>query len=204
MRCLTLKGVVFDTITELSERIGSELSPMPQHWYRNRNWLWKYMERTHFLSRYEKNPRGETEAFWRTLIANVTAEEEIAPDHYVVCFEGWKQCLCTQPSLNVDGELTVDPIAAALAFEFGKAMGQFAMHRKFCLTKKGYIGLAPLNAAEGDVVAVLNGGRVPFILRRLENGKFQLVGEAYVHGLMRGEFDVFGSEGNQEQSIELV
>ncbi|OCL05183.1 hypothetical protein AOQ84DRAFT_299424, partial [Glonium stellatum] len=38
----------------------------------------------------------------------------------------------------------------------------------------------------GDVVCILFGADVPFILRKTETG-YRLVGESYVHGIMYGE-----------------
>lgn len=59
-------------------------------------------------------------------------------------------------------------------------------------TKEGRIGLGPPKTLEGDCMFVLDGGKVPFILRRF--GKklinrsmeeyFELVGISYVHGIM--------------------
>lgn len=40
---------------------------------------------------------------------------------------------------------------------------------------------------KGDVVVVLFGGRIPFILREREEGGWILIGECYVHGVMNGE-----------------
>jgi hypothetical protein len=37
-------------------------------------------------------------------------------------------------------------------------------------------------------VCVLRGGMVPFILRKRGDGYWGFVGEAYVHGIMDGEF----------------
>jgi hypothetical protein len=48
------------------------------------------------------------------------------------------------------------------------------------------MGLAPINACEGDLICLLLSGKVPFLLR--PNGdEYELVGECYVHGLMDGE-----------------
>lgn len=44
---------------------------------------------------------------------------------------------------------------------------------------------------DGNLVTVLLGGQVPFILSKQE--KFRLVGECYVHGLMDGE--AFSEDG---------
>ncbi|GAB1317475.1 Heterokaryon incompatibility protein [Madurella fahalii] len=61
-------------------------------------------------------------------------------------------------------------------------------HRRLLVTKRGYIGLAPWNAVIGDVVAVLHGGRTPFLLRpRPVPGTYLLVGECFVYGIMSGE-----------------
>ena len=60
-------------------------------------------------------------------------------------------------------------------------------HRSFCSTAAGRIGLVPGTAKAGDVICVLYGGRVPYVLRPCKNGYYVLVGECYVHGLMDGE-----------------
>ncbi|KAF6822612.1 heterokaryon incompatibility protein [Colletotrichum plurivorum] len=53
---------------------------------------------------------------------------------------------------------------------------------------RGYIGLGPLATAAGDSVWVIPGADAPFILRPKEDGGLLVVGEAYVHGIMNGEF----------------
>ena len=71
--------------------------------------------------------------------------------------------------------------------------GTSANQRCFCTTEKGFFGLAPGKVEVGDEVAILNGGNVPFILRRFESGNeerelaYRLVGDGYFHGLMHGE-----------------
>ena len=59
--------------------------------------------------------------------------------------------------------------------------------KRFFLSDAGYFGLAPVRAEPTDEVWVLQGGSVPFVLRPLRSGNRQLVGEAYVHGVMKGE-----------------
>ena len=51
----------------------------------------------------------------------------------------------------------------------------------------GLMGLVPQVAELGDTVSVVAGCQVPLIMRRIDNGRWRLVGEAYVHGLMDGE-----------------
>jgi hypothetical protein len=60
--------------------------------------------------------------------------------------------------------------------------------RRFCVTEKRFIGMVPRVARPGDLVCLLFGSPVPMILRRCpSNDKYQLVGEAYGHGIMAGE-----------------
>jgi hypothetical protein len=58
--------------------------------------------------------------------------------------------------------------------------------RIFARTGRGYYVLGPAALEAGDVVCVLFGGKVPFCLRPMGR-RYLLVGECYVHGLMKGE-----------------
>ncbi|KAI1092525.1 hypothetical protein F5B19DRAFT_502241 [Rostrohypoxylon terebratum] len=59
---------------------------------------------------------------------------------------------------------------------------------RFCVTRRGYAGLMPLDAKVGDSIVLIRGAVVPFVIRQdQENGFNKLIGEAYVHGLMHGE-----------------
>lgn len=67
-----------------------------------------------------------------------------------------------------------------------------ALHmRRFAVTRKGYFALVPRGARLGDQVAIFDRYCVPFLLRRVdEDGQgelFELMGETYVHGIMKGE-----------------
>lgn len=50
------------------------------------------------------------------------------------------------------------------------------------------IGLAPTQAQESDHICIMQGARVPFIVRKTsEKDKYTLVGEAFAENFMRGE-----------------
>ena len=61
------------------------------------------------------------------------------------------------------------------------------MKRAFVVTEKGYFGLALSTTKQGDLVCVIRGCNVPFVLRETQKGTFELIGEVYVHGIMNGE-----------------
>lgn len=68
----------------------------------------------------------------------------------------------------------------------------------------GYVVFTQLRVEIGDILYVFNGSPVPHVIRRAANqagGAYQLVGDAYVQGLMEGE--VY-SKGIQEEDVLLV
>lgn len=58
--------------------------------------------------------------------------------------------------------------------------------RKFFRTEEGFLGLGPHILEPGDLVCVLFGFKVPYVLRPIDEG-FLLIGECYVHGVMNSE-----------------
>ena len=77
------------------------------------------------------------------------------------------------------------PDASAAIFQ--EQLNKVCHGRCFFVTGKGYMGLGPPEMQKEDLVAVLLGGSVPFVLHAEEQEQFSLVGESYVHGLMNGE-----------------
>jgi hypothetical protein len=65
-------------------------------------------------------------------------------------------------------------------------MGSMFKRRTFISTQ-GYVGLVPSHSQPGDIICVFFGVHVPLILRPLSLDKYELVGEAYVYGMMDGE-----------------
>ncbi|KAI0875946.1 heterokaryon incompatibility protein-domain-containing protein [Hypoxylon argillaceum] len=49
------------------------------------------------------------------------------------------------------------------------------------------LGQIPIGAALGDRICVLVGGETPYVIRPTAQGRFRLIGEAYVDGVMDGE-----------------
>jgi hypothetical protein len=86
----------------------------------------------------------------------------------------------------------------------GKYCGEIGVktqRRKPFVTAKGHLGLGPHHNKPGDIIAVLSGSQVPFVLRKGVNEKYEIVGEAYVDGIMDGEA-VVGRES--VEAIELI
>lgn len=112
--------------------------------------------------------------------------------HYDESFEA--ECLVKE-AIYIEKALGSDSIAPSLREtakkiktkdDWSRAANGASTNRIFARTKKGYYMLGPMVMKEGDVVCVLYGGKMPFVLRPWGR-YFLLVGECYVHGLMKGE-----------------
>jgi hypothetical protein len=122
---------------------------------------------------------GRREAFWRTLIADRDYYWRGPPPaewDFSGRFEAW---MCGR-----------DDSACREAYTrpFSDAAIVRCLYRSFIVTERGYLGLGRNSTQRGDTVCVLRGGNVPFILRKKDDGYYELVGEAYVHGIMDGSF----------------
>jgi hypothetical protein len=106
------------------------------------------------------------------------------------------------PPSTLDEEML---LVRALASSSGRM--SYLWSRRFAVSEKGYFTLLPGTAKTGDVLCILVGGEMPYVLRPLANGRFQMLGEwydmfppktpaynglmtmrySYVHGMMDGE-----------------
>ncbi|KAF2473585.1 uncharacterized protein BDR25DRAFT_386379 [Lindgomyces ingoldianus] len=75
--------------------------------------------------------------------------------------------------------------------------------RRFVRTEKGYFGFWPAECREADIVAVVSGGSMPYVLRPT-NGGYMLVGDPYVHGIMDGEAFKGAARGSKELRIFVL
>ena len=59
--------------------------------------------------------------------------------------------------------------------------------RRLARTQRGHLALVVAGAREGDSVGIFQGGKTPLIIRATGTGTWQILGDAYVHGIMKGE-----------------
>jgi hypothetical protein len=132
-----------------------------------------------------------TSAYWRTVCANQINLGELIPSTDQL---GDEKLIPTDEAQESLWNPEDDPPMAL----------QFSENRRFFVSAEGRLGLAPSMAVEGDYVAICPGGKVPYILRPSEDGKYILIGDrwdldalmpetfsnfghSYVHGIMNGE-----------------
>ncbi|PNP80423.1 hypothetical protein FNYG_06022 [Fusarium nygamai] len=71
---------------------------------------------------------------------------------------------------------------------FGKSFTdvQLAFDQRMATTGSGYLCMVPWPSQVGDRIALLRGGRTPYVLRKARE-KWEILGDCYVHGIMPGE-----------------
>jgi hypothetical protein len=105
----------------------------------------------------------------------------------------------------VTGHSTADPIIDGSADESKEAeysadMRSATARKRFFVADDTCIGMAPPMARVGDLVVIFYGARVPYIIRR-SGASFRMVGECYVHGVMKGEAMRFLEDDGEEQPL---
>ena len=91
-----------------------------------------------------------------------------------------------------DGASSLKPVDTERIQDYSNSVVSRCLKRTFITTTTGYFGLAPQRTKEGDLVCIVYGADVAFILRQPEpelgDGPGSFVGEAYIHGIMQGEY----------------
>ena len=148
----------------------------------------------HFSPANSDHDIDRTEVFWRTLITDRTSNNQPArADVEGRQFEFWWNTLT--------GTAPRGPI---YFHDYNQAFLLHWCSRSFFTTDSGHIGLGPAAAKVGDHVGLLAGSQVPFILRSTGQ-KFQVVGEAYVHGIMDGKYwEKLENESTPQMEFALI
>jgi hypothetical protein len=76
--------------------------------------------------------------------------------------------------------------------------------RRLGITARGRLGLIPAHGAVGDRVVVVGCCHVPVLVRGVDGdgGRFRLMGECFVYGIMNGE--AVTGEGGRMEEVTLV
>jgi hypothetical protein len=125
----------------------------------------------------------EVEALWRTPIANQT-QRVGAREPYRLAQSGdavGYHSLLTGGMNSFSSEDTQ-------VLDYCWSVWRKLPGRCLFATSCGYIGLGSRSIQPNDTVCVFQGADVPFILREKTNGRYELIGEAYIHGIMDGQF----------------
>jgi hypothetical protein len=145
-------------------------------------------------------------AFWRTLIANRNNDGSVPESKFELKYAMFRRSLASGLSLRPKSRFkdavqygeTIDILdwpEEAIEGESGIYKAAFlrsASERRFCVTNEGIYGLIPKAANPGDMLVVLQGVAVPFVVRQIGTGgaddsgnpkAVKLIGECYLHSV---------------------
>ena len=177
-RVLELDGICYDTIETVST---SSLDRQTE----DENVILEWLYLAEPLIR-----RGfRIEGFWRALIGERKKGDFPGPEQYGTPFDSYLAHAKSHQQRHtqiLDTRRGQDSLGITNPLVKQATLGYVAPNRKFFTTKKDLIGLGPRSMCKGDIICIMSGGRVPYVLRE-ERDHHQLIGEAYVHGLMEGQ-----------------
>ncbi|KAK3897311.1 hypothetical protein C8A05DRAFT_48025 [Staphylotrichum tortipilum] len=206
--CLQVRGFTSDTIQHVSQ------IPMAGGWALCATSLAAFAEQLKYYA--DRYPTGETpeDLLVRLPIGNAshphldnTADQlrsyrdVTQRDSIVLGFVG--DSGGARDGTNAPQYRTVDGATRLAMSDYWRTATAFATRlggAAFCGTKGRYVGLVPALALPGDRICLLHSGKVPFVLRPLRNRVYQLIGEAYIHGMMHAGKQ---EAGKQEAGLGL-
>ncbi|KAI0108135.1 HET-domain-containing protein [Daldinia grandis] len=178
---LVLRGFKLDTITRIGET-KKEVNRTKDC----RNWLdmRDELEREYPTTDYK-------DAFWRTLLIDTDPSRTVPiKQPWGNAFDIWMKLSDYQPSET--GKQRAAQYEASFTH---------SLNLRLFRTSRGSLGCGTSSCKKGDLVWIVQGSRVPLILRQVPSAEnYELVGGTYLHGFMQGE----ALDGREFQEFTLV
>ena len=204
---LDAEGIMFDTISTIVQKV--DIKPVG-------SLALEFLKKKKIPPTDSRHHLGRRGSIWRTCIADRGERgEALASTDFLTMHEiltGLHTEIPSDFEASVPSHLTL-PNSRVERFvkPFKENMKYATSDRKLFATDTGFIGLCPNNAEVGDLVVVLFGGHVPYVLREKDKDYklYVLIGEAFVHSIMCGELVKLrlqkpGSETLQSQMFPIV
>jgi hypothetical protein len=210
-RVLNVVGLTVDII----QRVGSfvvgsrKREPVDGNWSKyesllslSRDGIELLKECDDIASAAQPYPTGEdfTEAYARMIVCNQKmtparfqrGAKDSQDDPNDAFFREGYRCIRHFQEQLLQSRVSLERLTGTITetiLQYSKSINSVTAGRKFCATRRRYLGWAPGDAAPGDIICILLGAETPYILRRDENDSeyYKLVGETYIHGIMQGE-----------------
>lgn len=197
---LSLQGVVVDTVcASYKLHINNGAIHFQKSNYRETLDLKQMMEKLERADNVSCVYADWAESFSRTLCAYPSE-----PNVRVLPYAARLAMALAQHKHATDGRQNVSWNLDSQTLAYGAKVDAFCQGRSFVITEKAYFGLAPAVALPGDVCCILFNVNVPFFLRPCGNGRFKLLGESYVHGIMEGQAKVMLMRGELNEETLTI
>jgi hypothetical protein len=202
-RRIALSGLIHDTIYATGKSFDNIASkPINGHNSWTREWLNTLSELTLLRGSYFRDENERKEAILRTSTADCSSSKkgwtrmtpELKLAGLIALFDGLGPEVIEASGLGAVLQnkgffsgITEEVLRTLNVYEYEGNVGSRARGRVPFITAKGNLGLGPKGLQKKDIVAVLAGSEVPFVLRAVSGQEYEMIGEAYVDGIMDGE-----------------
>jgi hypothetical protein len=205
---ITLRGIIFDTITELG--LEGKAGSYFQDWKAIARWQYDsrhLLETSYFVRRKYPTERERLDNFSRLMVAYLLDFRGKATEY----FEAYAHQDASEPETNsfaqednsiFNPRTTFTP--SQRMFDHCKAVMYLATDlRKLCVSEKGYMGLVMDAVETGDQICIVIGCPVPVVLRpsKTDEDRFTIIRDMFLLDMMHGE--ALQTPGLEERSIIL-
>jgi len=140
----------------------------------------------------------------RTFIQTLTAGQNNDPDFFGHAVSWFAQHTHISRIASLLQRMPRASRQSADSGRFHEAFVRVCVDRRFFVTRNGLMGIGPDAMKEGDTIAILFGGSVPYVVRTVDQNH-KLVGECYVVGSMSGEAVLtWKDEGSKRKVFDLL
>jgi hypothetical protein len=162
---------------------------------------WKWLQECRELASDENGilTAERYEELWRTMTCGLTGDAFPAPKRYSVYFVKYMNFMASasqrfndyliESETTVNGVRGLDEVIPHFETHaiIEASLHRWSSRRRFCTTTNGRLACVPKNSHERDVICILFGGEVPYVLRPIRAGYYSVIGECYVDNIMHGE-----------------
>jgi hypothetical protein len=220
-RCLSLKGHIFDEVDVVGPCKKYPRPPGRGFWKRMMDRIdshlnlqeWKKLSGAYSGKMYVTG-EDMLDVYWQTLILGMKNESFEEQRRQFLAFNVGDKQLGILARLPIDyrnpwfkplfflGDFSFESLSKAFRREASDVHFSTKLvtvvGRKMVRSKRGFLGMATGAVRPGDRIALFEGGRTPLVIRQC-GSQYQLVGDAYVHGIMCGE--AFDPDGCSEMQF---
>jgi hypothetical protein len=164
-----------------------EVQQVGMSWERNAfgRWLLDLQKLSSLIPDTSILSGGGAHAVWRTAVADQEIRQGIGKPR----LSKEKLHIVHESLKGVDmSVMDAQKLLHAGLSDYCEQLRVVAQGRRPLFASGGYLGIGPRETEQGDLVFILLGADTPYILRRRSQDKtLQLIGEAYIYGVMDGE-----------------
>ena len=199
-KSLILRGKAVDSITAASSACNLDRTPQEIADHETKAFVppaeWEAHARS-LVSRLSSYPTGEPigDVYLRTLTANILygTKNPTSDDlnrnygHFLKWHDLYKRAQAGSTATSLGDTKEINRHSKGMD-DFYKSMNEYYARRVLCMTQKGYMGLVPQEAREGDLIMGVTNTDIPLVFRKIDDrNHYKLLGDCYIHGYMTGE-----------------